>query len=282
MNTTILKTHNSHPRDAFIQFFEEDHRYSILTDLDTKYTSVTTWIHGHFPQFDANGVIEKMMKGKSWKLGHKYWGMTPDQIKALWNTNRDAVAGAGTSLHFEIECFYNCTTLDYPYCHLDLYRNYKKSSSIERSLEWQYFIEFVKDHPELKPYRTEWTVYNEDHQIAGSIDMVFENPDGTLAIYDWKRSKAITRINAFNQFALSVPVCHMPDSNFWHYALQLNTYKFLLESNYGVTVTGLYLVRLHPEAEEKSYELITLPTLSAEIAELMEERKKEIISRKEI
>ena len=70
----------------------------------------------------------------------------------------------------------------------------------------------------------------------------------------------------------------MPDSNFWHYALQLNTYKAILERKYDKRVTDLYLVRLHPDAEEKTYELIKLPDLSKEISELFEERKKEVCS----
>ena len=50
----------------------------------------------------------------------------------------------------------------------------------------------------------------------------------------------------------------------------------ILERNYGKTITDLYLVRLHPDAEEKNYELIKLPDLSKEVKELFEERKKEI------
>ena len=60
--------------------------------------------------------------------------------------------------------------------------------------------------------------------------------------------------------------------------LQLNTYKRILERKYGKTVTDLYLVRLHPDAEEKNYELIKLPDLSKEIDELFEERKQKLIS----
>lgn len=41
-------------------------------------------------------------------------------------------------------------------------------------------------------------------------------------------------------------------------------------------MTDLYLVRLHPDAEEKNYELIKLPDLSKEINELFEERKRDI------
>lgn len=68
----------------------------------------------------------------------------------------------------------------------------------------------------------------------------------------------------------------MPDSNFWHYALQLNTYKAIIERKYEKKVTDLFLVRLHPDAEEKNYELIKLPDLTKEINDLFEERKKEV------
>jgi ATP-dependent exoDNAse (exonuclease V) beta subunit len=271
----VLSIRYCHTRDKNIKFFEEGHKYCILTDLDSKYTSVTTWNHHHFPQFNADDVIQNMMKGKNWKEGHKYWGLTPDQIKAQWNSNKDSVAGAGTDLHYEIECFHNDKRFSFEYTNKELYEIYMadKGKVLENTpLEWQYFINFIKDHQHLKPYRTEWTVYDEDAKIAGSIDMVYENPDGTLSIYDWKRAKLITRINNFNKFALTPIICHLPDSNFWHYALQLNTYKHILETKYNKKITDLFLVRLHPEAEEKNYELIKLPDLSNEINELFQER----------
>ena len=275
----ILSAINCHSRDENIQFFEEDHKYIILTEPEVKYTSVTTWNHTHFPKFEADSIICNMMKGKGWKEGHKYWGLTPEQIKAQWNSNRDSVAGAGTDLHFEIECFNNDRRLSVGYTNKELYEIYMsdKGKNLQSTpLEWQYFINFVRDTPHLKPYRTEWTVYHEDVKISGSIDMIYENPDGTLSIYDWKRSKNITRINNFNKFALPLQICHIPDSNFWHYALQLNTYKAILEQKYDKIVKDLFLVRLHPDAEEKNYELIKLPDLSMEIYELFAERKKVI------
>lgn len=270
----VLCIRNAHPRDKHIKFFEEDHKYIIDLEPEVKYTSVTTWIHEHFEKFEADKIIKKMMSGSRWKEGHKYWGMTPEQITSQWNSNRDAVSGAGTDLHFEIECFNNDTRFT-SYTNKVLVENYMSENGLklfEKPLEWQYFINFVKDHPELKPYRTEWTVFNEDVKISGSIDMVYENPDGTLSIYDWKRSKNITRINQFNKFALARSICHIPDSNFWHYALQLNTYKYILESKYNKIVKELYLVRLHPEAEEKNYELIELPILTTEINDLLQDR----------
>jgi len=222
------------------------------------------------------------MKGKGWKEGHRYWGMTPEQIKSQWNTNKDAVAGAGTDLHYEIECFNNDKRFNFDYTNKELYDIYSSDNEenhLFKPLEWQYFINFVKDFPELKPYRTEWLVYHDDVKISGSIDMVYENSDGTLSIYDWKRAKNITRVNNFNKFALSAQICHLPDSNFWHYALQLNTYKAILEQKYGKTIRDLFLVRLHPDAEEGNYELIKLPDLSREINDMFTERKSSLLSK---
>ena len=271
----VLANKNCHERDQYIQFFEEGHKYVVLFEPNIRYTSVTTWNHSHFPHFDADAVISNMMKGRGWKEGHKYWGLTADQIKAMWASNASAVSGAGTDLHFEIECFNNEPRLECDYTNKELYALYMSNhgeTHESRPLEWQYFINFVKDFPNLKPFRTEWVIYNEDVKISGSIDMIYENQDGTLSIYDWKRAKNITRVNNFNRFALPPQICHLPDSNFWHYALQLNTYKTIIEAKYGRTVRDLFLVRLHPDAEEQNYELIPLPDLSSDVRALFLER----------
>ena len=272
----VLSVQNYHPRDETIEFFEEEHKYIVKTEPTKKYTSVTTWIHKLFPQFDANKVISNMMKSKSCKEGHKYWNQTPDQIKAQWDTNKNAVSQSGTDLHFQIECFMNEKLLPLGYTNEQLYNLYMSehgSHLHSKPIEWQYFINFIKDTPQLKPYRTEWVVYDDDVKISGSIDMIYENPDGTLSIYDWKRAKEITRINRFNEFAIPYQICHLPNSNFWHYAMQLNTYKQIIEKKYGKKVKELYLVRLHPDAEEKTYELIQLPDLSNEVKELFDDLK---------
>ena len=283
-----LALENKHDRDTNINFEEEGHKYTILCDPNSKYTSVTTWNHKQFPVFNANLIIKNMMKGKNWKEGHKYWGLTQEEIKEQWSKNGSSVSSAGTNLHYEIECFMNNPNLN-NYTHIDLLNYYEKqhkenlisttiidSNPIYDSIEWQYFLEFVKNTPTLKPYRTEWIIYHEDLKLAGSIDMIYENEDGTLSIYDWKRCKEITRINTYNKFAVTKCISQMPDSNFWHYTLQLNTYKAILEEKYGKIVKELFLVRLHPDAEEKSYELIQVPILKKEIDDLFNERRKEL------
>lgn len=266
----FLSKNNNHIRDNYIKFYAYGHKYEILTDPKSKYTSVTTWNHSHFPKFDADTVIRNIMKGKNWGPGNKYWGLSPDQIKASWKANGSAVAGAGTNLHEEIENFMNNSKLEKSYTHFDLLTDYNKNEHGEKAVEWNYFIQFINDHSDLKPYRTEWMIYDEDLKLAGSIDMVYENPDGTLSIYDWKRSKDITKVNNWNSFALNPIINHMPDSNFWHYTLQLNTYRGILERKYEKKVTKLCLVRLHPDSA--TYELLDVPILDEYISKLFQER----------
>ena len=91
-----------------------------------------------------------------------------------------------------------------------------------------------------------------------------------LVIYDWKRCREITKTNRANKFATHPAIEHLPDTNYWHYALQLNVYKYILQNKYGKTITDSYLIVLHPEAQ--NYQRVKLPDLQSEVAELFEER----------
>ena len=81
----------------------------------------------------------------------------------------------------------------------------------------------------------------DEFKLCGSIDMVFyRKSDNSYVIYDWKRSKDIKTDNPFGKgFG---PVSHLPDSNYWHYTLQLNVYKYFLQTHYGLRVSDMYLV----------------------------------------
>jgi hypothetical protein len=264
-----LAESNAVPRDKQIVFTECGHKYEILTDKKSKYTSVTTWVHSHFPKFNADEVIRGMMNGKNWNPENKYWGMSPDQIKKDWNKNGADASRAGTKLHKYIENFMNQDSMTGPNTHNSLISSNQFNDD---SKEWNYFMNFARDHGALVPYRTEWMVYDEELKFAGSIDMVYLNADGSLSIYDWKRSKDIAKTNGFGKSALTECIEYLPDANFWHYALQLNTYKMILERKYGKRVRELKLVRLHPDAEHGNYELIDVPIMQEEMDRLVEYR----------
>jgi len=248
--TYLAKLH-PHERDTHISFDEGPHIYTI--DGDSGFMSVTTWNHSHFPHFNSDKIIKKMMSSPNWPKS-KYFGMTADQIKAQWNENGRIASEAGTKMHYDIECFYNNMTIN------------------NESIEYSYFKNFQKDHEHLKPYRTEWMVWDKELQFAGSIDMSFQREDGVIDIYDWKRCKEIKKANRWES-ATTACIDYLPNSNFWHYSLQLNTYKAILEKNYGVQVGDLYLVCLHPNNKNGNYIKFKCADLSKEVADLFELRK---------
>ena len=116
----------------------------------------------------------------------------------------------------------------------------------EDCVEFDYFMAFENDiGSKLEPYRTEWTIWDRD----------------------------LKKDNRF-QSAITPCIDHLPDTNFWHYSLQLNTYKYILEKNYGERVVGMYLVCLHPNNANKSYIRLEVPHLPSEMADLMALRKR--------
>jgi len=249
---------NAHERDPFIEFDPVPHVYTVRGEGG--YTSVTTFVHSHFEHFDAEAQAQKIVAGKNMSNPkYKYYGMTAEQIAQMWQKTGEEASAAGTKLHYDIECYWNGWTVE------------------NASIEYGYFLKFVSDfqakNTGVKPYRTEWMVYYEELKFSGSIDMVFENPDGTLRIYDWKRCGEIPAEAFGGKCAKTECIKHLPDCKFWQYSLQLNTYKMILEAKYGKTVTELCLVCLHPDNAYKTYDLLPVPVLDAEMEALVYFRK---------
>lgn len=248
----LLEEINTHIRDNMISFDEEKHIYTIKDD-ENEYMSVTTFVHSNFPKFDSDIIIDNMMKSSNWKK-NKYFGLTKDEIKIKWELNRDEAANSGTNMHKIIEDYYNqvINEKDFP----------------NNMIEMEYFKDFLSDHNdinEFKPFRSEWRVFDEELKIAGSIDMVFENKNGELLIYDWKRCRNIDKGNdsLFNiKKPLNEALEDMFDTNYWHYVCQLNIYKLILERKYNKKVIELALVNLHPNNWNKSYCCFYLPILN--------------------
>ncbi len=253
---TFLAEQNPHERDSHISFDEGPHIYTI--DGISNFKSVTTWNHSHFPHFNAPKIIQKMMKSPKWPES-EYYGMTSKEIQAKWRKNGKEAAIAGTKMHYDIECFYN-------------------NESVENnSTEFNYFKSFHdKIGKTMIPYRTEWMIYDKKLQLAGSIDMIYKDKeDDSLIIYDWKRCKEIKKTNNF-ETATTECIEHLPNSNFWHYSLQLNTYKAILEKNYGKRVKGMYLVCLHPNNKNNSWLRYEVPDLQDDIKSLFSLRLKKL------
>ena len=250
-----LQRLNEHVRDSRIVFDEEPHIYYV--DNKAIKTSVTTLVHEMFPKFDADEIIKKMKKNEYSFKKSKYFGMTDSEIKKMWKDLGTESCRLGTKMHKNIELFYNGEEMN-------------EEPEIEKEMEL--FEEFQKDHKNMNAYRTEWEIFDEEHNLAGSIDMVFQNEDNTYSIWDWKRSKEIKMNNRYEK-GLSY-MENYDNCNYIHYSLQLNIYKNILERLYSIKIRDMYLVCIHEMyTKYKKYKVIDL---QEEVEEILRNRKENL------
>jgi len=252
---------NRHPRDERIEFDEPTHKYTIDNSND-RWISCTGFIHDFFPHFDPKVAVAAIKRGKNYKTG-KYYGKTDEEIINGWSESGKEASGLGTAMHLSIEQFMNGAH--------DIIETDVKSSK-----EWEYFTNFWNDcGPDLVPYRMEWEVFSTEHKLAGSIDAIFYRPsDGKHVIYDWKRSKEIKMGNDFEKGYY--PLDHLPNCNYWHYTLQLNIYKWFLETFYGLQIGDLYIIILHPN--NKNYRRLRLNILTDEVQAMLDCRMRSVLT----
>jgi hypothetical protein len=237
---------NIHPRDQRCVFEAEEHKYSID---GIQFQSVTTVISQFFPLFNADEAIEKMTNGRNWNPNHKYWGMQDYEIKQNWEEKGIKASEQGTFLHEQIE-------------------NYYLGNDYEQPQEFSLFRQFTNDHDSLTPYRTEWRIFDESIGVAGTIDFLALNGD-SFEMYDWKRSlKVINKSNGTpitqNRWDRGFKgLSDIDDTSFNHYTLQLSIYRFLLEKNYQINLSKMFIVVLHPEYEK--YYKVEVPYLKEKV-----------------
>lgn len=257
-----LKQINGHPRDARIQFFDEGHIYDV--DGRRDFISSTTLIHKFYEEFDADATIQGMF---SRGLKPQYQGKTADEIKLEWSNKCVRASHLGTLMHARIEYFYNNWDSQFPY-----------ETPPEFYTHFQPFHERVVVSKQYIPYRTEWEIFDEEHELAGSIDMLFQlsedDPD-VLVIYDWKRSCKLSDRVGFCGKTMMAPLDHLPDCSFWHYVMQLNIYRHILETKYGKTIAGMYLVGLHPDLKQ-GFQQVKVPVLQKEVEDVFKVRLEQI------
>ena len=156
MSLKKLEKLNNHKRDLRIKFDSENHIYSV--DENKNYISVTQLVSKFFPEFDKDFWAAK----QSDKLG-----IPKNEILMKWEKLGNKARDAGTNLHLQIENFYNS-------------EKHKNSRGFEKFLEFHH--KYIINN--YKPFRTEWKIFDEKQLIAGTLDMVYKKPDGSLFIFD--------------------------------------------------------------------------------------------------
>ena len=207
----------------------------------------------HF--FRSFNVLEQ-----SGRYACKY-GMSQAEVIEMWDAKGVESRDVGTFLHEQIENYLKGekVTLDYLFEYDGEIVNYKKTVSIRK--EFDYFLDFMRDAG-IRPFRSEWRIFDERDKIAGTIDLICRN-GSQFDIYDWKRSTKASPNEVVWQHGIN-GLEHVPDISFCKYALQQNMYKHILENNYDVKINKMYLVVLHPEYGR--YVKYEVPRMNKEIS----------------
>lgn len=230
---------NKHQNDARITFEEASHTYTVG---GRQLKPVSELIKEAFPKFNADNAASY----KAWQRG-----VSKQTIFKEWEEIRDL----GTKMHGEIERYFLGNSIE----------EWEKDETYHR------FEMFVRD-VKLSPYRTEWTIFDEEYGLAGTLDFL-DYQDGVFTIYDWKRTDKIIKngevqlVNTSKKHAKR-PICHISDTRYWHYALQLNLYCYMLQKNYGINIQKLRLAIFHPSYD--NYYMLEMPFLSTEVESILE------------
>lgn len=235
---------NAHERDSLLEFDEANHRY---TCGGRELESVTTLVENCFEKFDADYWAERKAREA---------GCTAEEIKAGWEAIAVKARDLGTAMHDKIEKYY-------------------MGIESESDETFDMFLEFAGEHC-LNPYRTEWRIFYEEYGIAGTLDFL-ECRDGRYVIYDWKRSTKlinkgrVERSSRYRKNALA-PISHVDDTTFYHYALQVSFYRYILEQKYDITVSESRLAVFHPD--NGRYYLIDIPYMRDEVRAILSTRSR--------
>lgn len=238
-------------QDGKLSFNEEEHIYSLG---GIEFCSVSNIVSKFFREFDAVGISLKKCYGNELEAA---------KLREVWESKGCVASQAGTFLHKQIEDYLNGKEIPDLLCDVCYQGNYVKCSQrLDISREWSYFKAFERNTP-FVPFRTEWRIYDADARMAGTLDFVCACPDGTYEIYDWKRSNKIDPTER-NPWANGLNgLEHLTDTSYSHYCLQQNLYRYMLQKNYGLKVSRMNLVVLHPELP--TYRVVPIPPMEREV-----------------
>ena len=253
-----LARHHPFEQDARIHFDEPSHTYTFDGDIVGR--SVTGLLHQFANDFAPAAALAAMKRAPEWeakKTALEEQGLGTDDRDFIerWAFNGRVQRSRGTLMHFHCECMVNGVEVESPYS-----PEFQQARAIYTQL-----LDMG-----LQPWRSELSMYSTILQCAGQADLIMRWPDdGSLVIVDWKRTQQLVYENRFR--CLKYPLSNLPDTNYWFYALQLNTYAFFLESETPFyQVAALYLAVAHPEAPFGLGQLVRVPRMRAEIDAIIE------------
>ncbi len=198
-------------------FDESTHKYSI-DGVSSDIVSVTTFIAKFFAPFDAESIAVNLCESHP-----SYIGTPPEALMAQWA----AETQAGTDAHKELEDYIMSGTKP------------TKPKAIA-GVNW-----LNNQNWDDKELYTEVRIFSEELGIAGTVDLLVKDlKSESYSIYDWKTNKKIDFSGYNGKRGILPPTARLDDCKYIVYGLQMSLYRLILESEYGLKVTGQTLLHL--------------------------------------
>ena len=141
-------------------------------------------------------------------------------------------------------------------------------------IEMAQFKEFLTQFTSPRqwvPFRTEWSIYDDNRMIAGQVDSVWYHPESaTFHMIEWKVIQEDLDENdgaSFSKFGFP-PCGRLLDNRFNHYAIQQNLCATVLKNHYGITLQTMWLVQIHSLRD--SYKATPVPRFDALAVEVLD------------
>jgi len=189
-----------------IIFDPELHSYTRRSD-GKLFTSVTTYINKYKPKSPFETFAEKISIRR---------GITKQDVLNEWEDLKKKGTDFGTMVHENIENY-----LDGKECNDSLVPFLKKMQQDHRLSD--------------KKIHSEFMVYDMDHHIAGTADLIAEYIDNNFfEVIDYKTNKKFSYgVNTWENNHFLDPISHLPCNEYFTYALQLSMYAHIFSKMTG-------------------------------------------------
>jgi hypothetical protein len=122
-------------------------------------------------------------------------------------------------------------------------------------------------------FRTEWTIFDEDLNLAGQVDVVLQRRNGDdkeYMILDWKTTRHPMSSNFTGEDKdlrnAFYPISHLPSTLEMKYYIQMSIYASILTRRYGMNVTQIRACGIH--TDKRNSEVKTSPPLYEEVSRI--------------
>ncbi len=201
-----------------ITFKADKHIYESIDPTDNiTWLGVTTFVSLFKPKFDAPTQALKSSKNKK----SKWYKLDPEIIQQLWKSEGERGMGLGTYYHNQREA--DLTAID------TIQRSGRQVPVIKPLMEGD--LKIAPSQNLVEGVYPEHMVYLKSAGICGQSDRV-EVINNTVDIYDYKTNKEI-KTQGYKSWdgttaKMQGIVAHLDDCEFYHYALQLSLYMYMI------------------------------------------------------